>query len=191
MGTGVPLRGAALREGTGRSGSGEDRAISVVRDERVYLPGLRDQSGRSDRTGGVVLQPAGRSGEPDQGSQQRRGPGGASLQTVRRQRYSFSTCDAGVQPELLADAVQPGGENGRDGAAAYDAGDGAVAVPVCGRENLASCGKDRSELQRPLSGEGPVSTNDGQAAPHRPARGRLRSGNTTGAVLNQRDSRRA
>ena len=55
--------------------------------------------------------------------------------------------------------------NGRDGAAAYDAGDGAVAVPVRGGEDLAACGKDRRELQRPLSGEGPVSTNDGPAAP--------------------------
>src|SRR5271167_1876237 len=57
MGPSVPLPGATLRKGTGGSGSRGGRAVSVVRDPRVYLPRFRDQSGRRGGSGRVVLQP--------------------------------------------------------------------------------------------------------------------------------------
>ena len=55
------------------------RAIPVVRHQRLHLPRVCHQSGRADRGGGVVLQSARRSREPDQGGQQRRRAGGPSL----------------------------------------------------------------------------------------------------------------
>ncbi len=161
MGPCVPLRGATLSEEAGRSGRGPGRAISIVRDQRVHLPGLGDQSERPDRSGGVVLQPAGWSGEPDQRSQQRRGLGGTSLPSVRCQRQSFPVGDAGLQRELLAHAVQPGARCRHRHAPSHDAGHGAAAIPVRGGEDLASCGKDRGELQRPLRGARHIPATDG------------------------------
>ena len=73
---GLPFAGAALRKGA-RSRRG--RAILVVCNQRLHLPRVCHQSGRADRGGGVVLQSARRSREPDQGGQQRRRAGGPSL----------------------------------------------------------------------------------------------------------------
>ena len=76
LGAGLPFPGAALRKrAQGRRG----RAIPVVRHQRLHLPRVCHQSGRADRGGGVVLQSARRSREPDQGGQQRRRAGGPSL----------------------------------------------------------------------------------------------------------------
>src|SRR5437899_3973093 len=183
MGPGVPLRGAALSEENGSRRSGPSRAVSIIRDQRVYLPSLRDQSERPDRSGGVVLQPAGWSGELDQGSQQRRGPGGTSFQTVRRQRQSLPVGDAGLQPELLADAVQPGGQCGRRNTTSYDVGYGAAAIPVRGRQDLASCGKDRSELQRSLPRARCTAADDGPAPRDCHARVSFRTCRGSGADL--------
>ena len=73
---GLPFPGAALRKGArGRRG----RAIPVVCNQRLHLPRVCHQPGRTDRGGGVVLQSARRSREPDQGGQQRRRAGGPSL----------------------------------------------------------------------------------------------------------------
>src|SRR4029434_8241431 len=50
--------------------------------------------------------------------------------------------DVGLQPELLADAVQPrGGGQSRDAETHYP-GDRTVAVPVSGGQDLATCGND-------------------------------------------------
>ena len=76
LGEGLPFPGAALRKGArGRRG----RAIPVVCNQRLHLPRVCHQPGRTDRGGGVVLQSARRSREPDQGGQQRRRAGGPSL----------------------------------------------------------------------------------------------------------------
>src|SRR5438552_29661 len=48
-------------------------------------------------------------GESDQRSQQRCGLGGASIGAMGHELCALPVGDAGLQPELLADAVQPGG----------------------------------------------------------------------------------
>ncbi len=76
LGAGLSFPGAALRKRTrGRRG----RAIPAVCHQRLHLPRVCHQPGRTDRCGGVVLQSAHRSREPDQGGQQRRRAGGPSV----------------------------------------------------------------------------------------------------------------
>src|SRR5450755_1605023 len=88
-----------------------------------------------------------------------------------------------LQPELLADAVQPRGWCGRRHATSHDAGDGAVAVPVRGGENLASCGQDRGELQRSLRRARLIPGADGPASRDYRAWLRLRAGIGRGVHL--------
>ena len=150
----------------------EDRAVPVVRDQPVQVPGLRDRLQRSHLLRGLVLQPARRRGKPDQGGEQRCRAGGAPLRPLRCERQSFPVGDAGLQPELLADAVQPRTAGRRHRATTHDAGDRAAALPVRGRQDLAPRRPHRGELQRSLRGEGRVRAADGSAAPDRAARGR-------------------
>ena len=91
---------------------------------RVFVTNMKD----ADRSAGVVLQSAGRSGEPDQRSQQRCGSGRASIGALDDELQPFPAGDAGLQPELLADAVQSRGRRQGGNAAAHHAGDG----PACG-----------------------------------------------------------
>src|ERR1039458_9911869 len=104
---GIPVRGPALRKNARGGRGGEDRAVPVVRDQPVQVPGLRDRLQRSHLLRGLVLQPARWRGKPDQGGEQRCRAGGAPLRPLRWERQSFPVGDAGLQPELLADAVQP------------------------------------------------------------------------------------
>jgi hypothetical protein len=75
---------------------------------------------------------------------------GASVRALRRERQPFSAGDAGLQPELLADAVQPRTRSRRDSVAPHDAGHFAAALPVRGGQNLAARRAHRGELQRSL-----------------------------------------
>jgi hypothetical protein len=75
----------------------------------------------------VVLRSAGRGGEPDQGSQQRCGSEGVSLGAVDDELQSLPVDDVGLQPELLANAVQP-----RGGAKVETLQHTTLATAVCG-----------------------------------------------------------
>jgi hypothetical protein len=113
--------------------------------------------------------------EPDQGSEQRCRAGGASLGTIRYEPQLLSDGDAGLQLELLADAVQPR-RAGRGGhLAAHYAGHGAVAVSVRGGEDLESCRANRCELQRSLRRKRAVRKAHGSVARHHAAGQQLRA----------------
>ncbi|MBL8241698.1 MAG: transposase [Bryobacterales bacterium] len=58
----------------------------------------------------------------------------------------FQLADAGLQPELLANAVQPRAARGCHGAATHDAGDLTAALPVRGSQGLASRRTHRRKL---------------------------------------------
>ena len=85
------------------------RAIPVVRHAGVQLPGLRDGPGGADRCRGVVLQPAG--GAENLIKEANNDAGLAAHPSARwtMNCNSFPVGHAGLQPELLADAVQPRG----------------------------------------------------------------------------------
>src|SRR6516162_222241 len=63
---------------------------------------------------------------------------------------AFPIGHAGLQPELLADAVQPRGASPNRGLEAYYVGDRAPAVSVSGREDCAARRRRDGALQRPL-----------------------------------------
>ena len=66
--------------------------------------------------------------------------------SVGHELYPFSGGDAGLQPELLADAVPPrGGSHGGD-LTAQSVGDGPLAVLIRSGQDLAACRKGGSEL---------------------------------------------
>ena len=119
----------------------------------------------------------------DQGGQQRCRVDGASIGPLRREWQSLPVCDAGLQPELLADAVQPrAGRRGRR-TASYDAGHFAVTLPVRGCQDLAPRRSHRGELRRSLRGEGCVQSADGPAAPDRRVRTALCAGDDASPAL--------
>src|ERR1035438_4183628 len=125
VGEGFPLCGPALSAAAEARGSG---AIPVVRHQQVHLPRVRDGHARAHPPGSGLLQFTRRGGEPDQRGEQRCRAGGASFGTIRCEPQLFSDGDAGLQLELLADAVQPR-RAGRGGhLAAHYAGHGAVKV---------------------------------------------------------------
>src|SRR5207247_394223 len=90
-----------------------------------------------------------------------------------RERQSLPVGHAGLQPELLADAVQSRATGRRHSTAAHDIGDLAAALPIRGRQDLATRWSHRGELQRSLRGEGYVRAADGSVAPDRAARAGL------------------
>ena len=75
----VALRYEKAREG---EGTGGNRAVPVVRNQPVPISGLRDRPERAHLLRGLVLQPAGRRGEPDQGGEQRCRADGAPVRTA-------------------------------------------------------------------------------------------------------------
>src|SRR5450432_4440196 len=146
MGESLSLHCPALPEEAHAEGSWRSGAVPVVRYARVQLSRVRDQHEGVGRSAGVVLQPAGRSGESDQGSQQRCWFGGASVGSLDDELQPFSNSNAGLQPQLLADAVQSRGTSQSGNAEAHHAGDGTAAVSVPGGQNLAPCRKSRCQL---------------------------------------------
>jgi hypothetical protein len=131
---------------------------------QLFIQGLRDRHGSIPGYAGVVLQPARGCRESHQGSQQRCGLDGASVQPLDDERQLVPDRDAGLQPELLAATVQPRGERRGGNHEAHHAGHGAPPLPVSGRPHLAPCRQSRRQLQRPLPGERRVSTTHGPAA---------------------------
>src|ERR1035437_10092459 len=91
--------------------------------------------------------------------------------------------EGGLQPELLADAVQPRAAGRRHPTTAHDAGDRTAPLPVRGRQDLATRRSHRGELQRSLRGEGSVRAADGPAAKDWAARIRLRAGDAASPAL--------
>ena len=114
---------SAGRLGQGRTGSwrcgtkkppeekeeGKPEQYQLFATRPVHLSRLRHQHGWAAGGVGVVLRPAGQRREPDQRGQQRCGSGGASFEALRDEPESLPGGDAGLQPELLADAVQSRG----------------------------------------------------------------------------------
>src|SRR5438045_4155157 len=96
----------------------------------------------------------------------------------------LSDGDAGLQPELLADAVPP--RRGRRGRhfAAHHTGHGAVEVSVHSGEDLESCRANRCELQRYLRRKRAVRKADGSVARHHAAGWQLRARAGGGADVN-------
>src|ERR1019366_506949 len=85
-------------------------------------------------------------GKPDQRGEQRCRFGGASVAPLRREQQSFSVGHAGLQPELLADAVQPRTAGRRHRTTAHHAGDLTAALPIRGCQDLAPRRAHWSEL---------------------------------------------
>src|SRR5580704_8021289 len=112
----------------------------------------------------MVLQPARGGRESHQGSQQRCRLDGASVKPLDDECQLVPDRHAGLQPELLAAAVQPRGKRRGGNLEAHHAGHGAPALPVSGRPHLAPCRQGRRQLQRPLPGEGRLSTTHGPSA---------------------------
>src|ERR1035438_3027741 len=109
---------------------------------------------------------------------------GASFGTIRCEPQLFSDGDAGLQLELLADAVQPR-RAGRGGhLAAHYAGHGAVKVSVRGGEDLESCRANRCELQRSLRRKRDVRKAHGSVARHHAAGRQLCAGAGRSADVN-------
>src|SRR5664280_3185921 len=73
--------------------------------------------------------------------------------TKCRSHTTFSAGDAGLQPELLVAAVQPGGRSPDRPSEAYDLSYGASAFSVCGCQDLAALRASRHQLQRSVSGK--------------------------------------
>ena len=161
---GASIHRSALHQEEAAARGGEARTISVVRHSGVQLPSLRNQFERRHRFSGVVLQPAGGRGEPHQGSQQRRRAGRPSVGAVADELHLLSARHAGLQPQLLADAVQS--RRGGQGRAArpYHPGHGSVAVPVSGSAHLAPRGYRGCQLQRSLCGAAFIRAADGATA---------------------------
>jgi hypothetical protein len=145
-------------------------AIPVVRHTPIQLSGVRHRPHGADRRGGGVLPATGGGGESDQRSQQRRGLGGAAIGAVGDELRAFPVGDAGLQPELLADAVQPGGIRQDRGLAPHHAGDGAPALPLPGCQDRAACRNGPGAVQRSLRGKGNDGTVDGSATLNRAER---------------------
>jgi len=97
--------------------------------------------------------------------------------------HSFSVGDAGLQPELLADAVQPraGSESGN--APAHQAGNLAAEVLISGGQDLATRRAGGSQLQRSLRGEGPLGALDAAVAGDWYQRQRIPAGDCHCAAL--------
>src|SRR5262249_24906506 len=92
-----------------------------------------------------------------------------------------------LQPELLADAVQPGGEGQHQRTETYNAGDVAAALSISGRQNLASRRPGGSQLQRPLYGTGSLPTINGSVEGNYGRQERIRAGaGGAPALLNTR-----
>src|ERR1039458_6121376 len=83
----------------------------------------------------------------------RSGTGGTPFPALGYQLRAFSAGDAGLQPELLVAAVQPGGRSPDRQSEAYDLSDDASAFSVCGRQDLAAFRAGRDQLQRSVSGK--------------------------------------
>ena len=181
-GWGRAYRFLALRYKKQAEAPSRARAISTLRHPGVYLSGVRHRHGPGPGSAGVVLQPAGWGGEPDQGSQQRRRLGGASFRALGEQLRTFSAGDAGLQPELLADAVPAGRGSGSGRTGAYPAGHGAVAFSVCGRQDLAARRAGGRQLQRPICGARNVSAVDETTPCDRDGAGRFLAGARHAAV---------
>ena len=71
---------------------------------------------------------------------------GTSIGSLRDEPEPFPVDDAGVQPELLADALQSRGNGYGRFDAAHDPGDRTAAVFVLGSEDLAPRGSDWGQL---------------------------------------------
>ena len=127
---------------------------------RVFVTNMQ----RRDRAADVVLQSARRCGESDQGSQERCGPDGASVGAMGDELHLFSVRHAGLQPQLLADAVQPGRGSQSGNARSHDAGHGPAEVSVSGGAHLAPCRTSGCQLQRSLRRTASVRTADDPAA---------------------------
>src|SRR5256885_16575623 len=108
-GESVPFHCSAVPEEAEAKEAERTGAISVVRHAAIQLSGIRDQPRGADRCGGGVLPTTSGGGESDQRSQPGGGLGGASLGAMGPELGALPIGDAGLQPELLADAVQPGG----------------------------------------------------------------------------------
>jgi len=78
----LSVRGLALRKNAPGTGRGGIRAVPVVRNQPVQVSGLCDRHERSHLFRGLVLQPAGRRGKPDQRGEQRCRAGGASVGAI-------------------------------------------------------------------------------------------------------------
>src|SRR5258708_21573353 len=76
----------------------------------------------------------------------------------------FPIGDAGVQPELLADVVQPRGRSQGGNSKTHHPGDGSLTVSVSVSQDLAPCRKSRRQLQRPLRGGVNLPPTDGSFA---------------------------
>jgi hypothetical protein len=105
----------------------------------VQLSRIRHGYQRWDRVSGVVLQSAGGRGESHQRSQKRCGAHGSSVWSLGDELHLLSVGHAGLQPQLLADAVQPGRASQSGNARSHDAGHGPSEVPVCGGAYLEPC----------------------------------------------------
>src|SRR2546429_2885772 len=86
----------------------------------------------------MVLSSACHRGEPDQGSQQRCGVGCASLESLGHELRAFPTGHAGLQPQLLAGALQSGKDGPPSGDETYATVHDATAFSVSGGQDLES-----------------------------------------------------
>jgi hypothetical protein len=109
-----------------------------------------DRLQRPHPLGGLVLQPARRRGKPDQGGEQRCRADGAPVGPLRCEWQSFPVRDVRLQPELLADALQPRAAGRCHRTAAHDFGHLAAALSVRGGQDLATRRPHRHQLQRSL-----------------------------------------
>ena len=148
---------------TKRARGRRGRAIPVVRHQRLQLPRVCHQPGRADRGGGVVLQSARRSREPDQGGQQRRRAGGPSSRRFDITAITFSwpcwptTSTAG----LRCSTAKPRPAWRRCGTPPWRR----RGCAFCSwRQDLAHAGRTGCQLQRSVSGKGPVGAADAAAA---------------------------
>src|SRR6266567_4284923 len=176
MGKGLPVCGVAVpKEAQAQPDAGAIRAIPVVRHTGIHVSRIRYRPRRGRRRGGGILSATGGSGEPDQRSQQRCGPSSASVGAVEHELRAFPVGYAGLQHELLADAVQPGGAGQNSGPASHHAGDRPSAFSVLGGQNRAPRRHYPGPVQRSLRGEGDDGTAHGSAAGDHPERESVRA----------------
>src|SRR5258708_19466636 len=97
----------------------------------------------------MVLSSACHRGEPDQGSQQRCGVGRASLETLGHELRAFPTGHAGLQPELLAGALQSGKDGRPRGGETRPTVDDATASSVSAVQDLVPWSTSVTQLPRP------------------------------------------
>src|SRR5262249_2511991 len=94
--------------------------------------------------------------------------GGASIGPVGDELRPLPTGDAGLQPELLADAIQPGRTSQNRGSASHYLGHGPSTFSVLGSQNCAPCRRCAGALQRSLRGEADHGAAHGPPACNRP-----------------------